>query len=57
MEKMEETAFTELINVRSLEQQKLEEDERMKEMLGKRDYGNLKRKYSNIDSQFITKNS
>lgn len=37
LEKMQEAAFTELINVRSLEQQKIEEDERMKEMLGKRD--------------------
>ena len=27
MEKMEEAAFTELINVRSLEQQKMEEDD------------------------------
>jgi len=34
---MQEAAFTALINVRSLEQQKIEEDERMKEMLGKRD--------------------
>jgi len=37
LEKMQEAAFTELINSRSLEQQKIEEDERMKEMLGRRD--------------------
>ena len=34
---MQEAAFTELINVRSLEKQKVEEDERMKEMLGRRE--------------------
>mmetsp|Transcript_17350 Transcript_17350/g.29173 ORF Transcript_17350/g.29173 Transcript_17350/m.29173 type:complete len:125 (+) Transcript_17350:458-832(+) len=33
---MQEAAFTELINTRSLEQQKIEEDLRMKEILGKR---------------------
>jgi hypothetical protein len=37
LEKMQEAAFTELINVRSLEKQKIEEDERMKEMLGRRE--------------------
>lgn len=34
---MQEAAFTELINIRSLEKQKIEEDERMREMLGKRE--------------------
>jgi hypothetical protein len=34
---MQEAAFTELINTRSLEQQKIEEDERMKEMMGRRE--------------------
>ena len=34
---MEEAAFTELINMRSLEKQKIEEDERMREMLGRRE--------------------
>lgn len=37
LEKMQEAAFTELINTRSLEQHKIEEDERMKEMLGRRE--------------------
>ena len=34
---MQEAAFTELINTRSLESLKIEEDLRMKEMLGKRE--------------------
>jgi hypothetical protein len=34
---MQEAAFTELINTRSLEALKVEEDLRMKEMLGKRE--------------------
>lgn len=37
LEKMQEAAFTELINIRSLEKQKIEEDERMREMLGRRE--------------------
>lgn len=37
MEKMQEAAFTELINTRSLQQQKFEEDERIKEMMCKRE--------------------
>jgi len=37
LEKMQEAAFTELINIRSLEQQKIEEDLRMKEILGRRE--------------------
>ena len=40
LEKIQEAAFTELINTRSLEQQKIEEDLRMKEILGKRDQFN-----------------
>ena len=35
MEKMQEAAFTALINTRSLEAQKFEEDERMKEFFRK----------------------
>ena len=37
MEKMQEAAFTELINTRSLQLQKYEEEERMKEILGRRE--------------------
>lgn len=40
LEKMQEAAFTELINTRSLEQQKIEEDLRMKEIMGKREQFN-----------------
>lgn len=37
MEKMQEAAFTELINTRSLQLQKYEEEVRMKEFLSKRE--------------------
>lgn len=36
-EKMQEAAFTELLNTRSLQAQKIEEELRMKEMMGRRE--------------------